>query len=250
MNCRMIRSAIIIFSFGVLPLLATSAQASSIYQSGFESPTYTVGGLDGQDGWSAFANATVQTSTVFAGTQAASIEANGLSGQYVAAHALTYNSVANPDAQVDITGEFFISTAGSGTNWDIAAVLGNAGFIGQLTVVDSSFVQLGIVSANLGNVPISRGVWNSFDMILNYATDIQSAYINGTFVGQGSFASASTTLDDYNFGINGTSGSDTLSLDDLSITAVPVPSSALMGVALLGGLMVAQTIRRRQPVEA
>jgi MYXO-CTERM domain-containing protein len=249
MKSPFVRSITIgLFSLVALAALAVPARATSVYQTGFESPTFAVGGLNGQDGWLAPAAATVQTSTVFAGAQAATFDANGVAGQSLAARFVAYDSAGNPEQRVDIRGEFFISAAGAGTNWDVAAVDGNAGFIGQLLIFNSSVAVLGLANTTVGSLPVSRGVWNDFDMVLDYSTGIQSAYINGTLVGQGVFATPSTTLNIYEFGVNSAAGTDALSLDNLSITAspAPLPSVAVMGLALLGGLAVVRVSRRRR----
>jgi hypothetical protein len=237
-----------LLAIGLLAVRANSVRASTIYQTGFESPTYSVGALNGQDGWGAPSQVTVQNTTVFAGAQAATFNATGVTGQSIAGHALSYDSVGNPEARVDVTGEFFLSPTGTGTNWDVVGLLGNAGFIGQLLVIGSSNVTLGLANTAVGNVAVSKGVWNQFDMVLDYSTDTQSAYVNGTFVGQGAFATASTTLGSYGFGVNSAPGTDTFSLDNLDITAAPapLPSSAVMGLALLGGLAVVPVLGRRK----
>jgi hypothetical protein len=253
MRPAILRSILAFNAMGLLAVLAGPVRADSvIYQSGFESPTYSVGALNGQDGWNSKNDASVQTSTVFAGTQAASITAVGDTGVSLSNHSATYNSAGNADQQVDITGEFFLSTAGTGTAWDLAAVTGNGGFIGQLIFYDASgLVRLGLAGTLVGGFAVSRGTWNQFDLSLDYATQIQSAYINGSLVAAGPFATVNTTLTSYYFGINAlqnTTGTDTLSLDNLSITAVPLPASAIMGMALIGGLAATQANRRRKSI--
>ena len=244
MQFTLVRSAKVLLAIGLLAAGANTVQASTIYQTGFESPTYSLGALNGQDGWSAPSQATVQNTTVFAGTQAATFNATGVTGQSFAVHGLTYNSAG--EQRIDVTGEFFLSSTGTGTNWDVAVIFGTTGFIDQLAVVDSSFAIFG-TNKFVGDVPVSKGVWNSFDTVLDYAAGTQSAYVNGTLVGQDTFAPVSINL--FAFGVNDAAGTDTLSLDNLDITvAAPLPSSSVMGLALLGGLAIVPVVKRRKAV--
>jgi hypothetical protein len=244
MRRTFLRSAASLFALGLISAAVNSARADTLYQTGFESPTYTVGALDSQDGWFNAATATVQNTTVFAGQQAATFSSAGLSAQDLAIHNVT-NTITAPDQIITISGEFQVS-ATDGTVWDVAALAnGSGGFLGQIIESNGS-VRLGLASTSVGNIAIASGVWNSFDVTINTATETQAAFINGTFLGQGALAN-NTPFGRYSFGINSGFGhSDTLSIDDLSITAsTPLPSSASMGMILLGGMAVVQLVRRR-----
>lgn len=66
----------------LIPLLLFSQDIP--YSTGFESPTYTAGSLDTQDGWSVEAGtATVQTTKKHSGTQAVELEADTTIGRLV-----------------------------------------------------------------------------------------------------------------------------------------------------------------------
>jgi hypothetical protein len=247
----LVPSAGALLAIGLLAMGANSVQAQTtitVYQSGFESPTYSLGALNGQDGWFNMpSQATVENTTVFAGGQAAGFNATGLTGQTLGGHSLTYDPTGL--RFVDVTGEFFLSPTGTPTNWDVADFVGKSGgFIDQLVVVNSSVAELG-TNVFLGNVPVSKGVWNSFEMTFDYTTDIKSAYVNGTFVGQGGMGPDPIAL--YAFGVNSAPGTDSMFLDNINVTVtVPEPSSAVIGLALLGGLVIVPVLRRRKAFHA
>jgi hypothetical protein len=167
-----VRSASALLAIGLLAAAASSVQAqttSTVYQTGFESPTYSLGALNGQDGWFDMpSQAAVENTTVFAGGQAAGFNATGLTGQTLGGHSLTYDATGLQF--VDMTGEFYLSPTGTPTNWDVAGFFGKSGgFIDQLVVFNSSVAELG-TNVFLGNVPVSKGVWNSFEMTFDYTT--------------------------------------------------------------------------------
>jgi hypothetical protein len=110
---------------------ATGAQAATIFSTGFEPPDYTTGALAGQQGWFG-SGGTVETGTVFAGVQAVGYDTTGVSTQVV-------NAVGVPTAGqgslVQVSDEFFVAAVNGFANWDALAVIGNAGFVGQLGLV-------------------------------------------------------------------------------------------------------------------
>ncbi len=229
------------------------ASAAIIYQTGFEPPTYTLGTLSGQDNWSSSSIPVVQNGTVLSGTQAAEFDASLLpSGQSVILHPLAYSSVGNPEPLVRIQEAFFLSTTGRHSIWDVIAVGGNNGFIGQVLVAANDTALLGLASTTVGSVPVTRGQWNLFELDLNFQTQMQSAFVNGVFIGQGAFAHPTTSLASDAFGVNFFPGSDQAFVDDLSVTssaltalAIPEPSTLAILGSSLAGLMAGPWWRRR-----
>ncbi len=79
-------------------------------------------------------------------------------------------------------------------------------------------------------------------MDFNFATGIQSAFVDGALIGTGSIATASTDVDAIEIGINSAGGSTAQGfVDNLSLTSgVPEPSTWAMllagfaGIGLLG----------------
>ncbi len=216
------------------------ASADIIYQTGFESPSYSLGTLAGQNNWGNSSIPVVENTTVLSGSQAVEFDASLLpSGQNVIAQPLSYNSVNNSQALVRIQEAFFLSATGTTSVWDVMVVVGNNGFIGQLGVRNNN-IGLGLANSGVGSVPVMRGQWNSLELDLNFQTQIQSAFMNGIFIGEGSFSNPTTSLGFVEFGVNQSPGTDQAFFDNLSITssAVPEPSTlviGLLGVALAGG---------------
>ncbi len=222
----------------VLVFAQQGARGATIYQTGFEPPTYSVGQLVGQNGWTDSTIPVVETTTVFSGSQAAGFNASAdTSGQSLARQPISYSSVGNPSQLVRFQAEFFVSAAGvSSTNWDVIAVFGNTGFLTQMIVFDNT-VAFGTLNASLGFLPMIRGQWNSYEIDINYSNDVVSGYINGTLIGSGSLSVPDTTATSFAWGINGSPGTDMGYIDNILITsssAVPEPSSVILaGIAIL-----------------
>jgi hypothetical protein len=221
-------------------LLTPALNAGTLFSTGFEPPTYTLGALSGQDGWTNSATPVVENTVVFAGSQAVAYDSTGVTGQNLAVHPVTYNSATDPDQIVVFDAEFMESPTGNNPTWDVFGVVGGAGFIAQLTV-QSGKAQFGPDGhGTVGAVPVTAGVWDDYQLVLNFATGTASAYVDSTFIGSGAFTSPSTTLTSFNLGVNSLLGAtDTATgyYDNISVTATPEPGSVgfvLAGLALLG----------------
>ncbi len=225
----------------------TPLAADTLYTSGFESPAYTLGALSGQDGWFEFSSnaATVETATVFAGSQAVDYNAAGATGQDGAFHPLSYSSVGNASNLVELDMEFQQSVAGTSSTWDVFVADGSSGFLGQLLVLPDGDVTLGLASSTVGSVPIARGAWNDFQYFFDFSNQTMTAYVNSELIGSGAFANPSTDLTSVGFGVNSLPGTDSAFYDNLTVTsaaATPEPGSAALVLAGIGAFV---TIRRR-----
>uniref|UniRef100_Q02BH6 Conserved repeat domain n=1 Tax=Solibacter usitatus (strain Ellin6076) TaxID=234267 RepID=Q02BH6_SOLUE len=215
-------------------VLAPAAKAGVLLKTGFEStetPPYVTGPLVPQNGWFVqTGNVTpiVQTNTVFAGTQALQINASGLTGQNIVRHLLTDPA---PEKSVVYELHFQQSAAGTPSSWGVISVFGNAGFLGQI-LVDGTNASFGAAS-----VPVSRGVWHDYQVVVNFGTATVSAFVDGTLIGSNS-TGGSTQVVLLDLGVNGFPGTDTGFYDSISvinqapsITKSFIPST----VALNGG---------------
>ncbi|HUK07188.1 MAG TPA: PEP-CTERM sorting domain-containing protein [Stellaceae bacterium] len=81
-------------------------------------------------------------------------------------------------------------------------------------------------------------------MDINFATDTEAGYVDGTLIGTASFNPANTALIDVDFGINNTNGAAVSQayFDNLSVS-VPEPSSLVL---LFSGLAGLGALRRRR----
>ena len=94
-------------------LISATASAGTIYQTGFESPTYLLGGLNGQSGWTISTVPIIETSIVHSGLQAVQFDASGLGGPSIAFRPLSYNSLIDPNQLVVAQSQVELSTTGT-----------------------------------------------------------------------------------------------------------------------------------------
>jgi hypothetical protein len=137
---------------------------------------------------------------------------------------------------VEFTVDFGSFTNSTTSIFDVLGVGSSAGFLGQLLVVNG-FAKLGLASTTVGAVAITPDVYSHFVFDFDFASQIQTAYVNGTFIGSGAFAAAATDLTRFSFGQNsGNLGAGNFAdWDNLKVTSVPEPESlALFGIALAG----------------
>ena len=213
-----------------------------VFQTGFESPTYTTGALSGQGGWSGSVGV-VENTFAFAGSQAV-IFSGATSGQPLDRHSLSYNSLTDPNFVVDVSVEAYI-TGHSGEVWEALAVDANTGFAGQIRITTGGDAVFGLASSSIGSVPVALNTWNQFSMLFNFHNDTESAYVNGTLIGTAPFvAPGATALTQMQIGYNDalSASSDKAYFDNVQVDAsVPEPSSWL----LLGSIVGALGIRGR-----
>jgi hypothetical protein len=216
-----------------------AAHAQVLFQTGFEPPAYTTGALNGQNGWAAPSNGTVESSTVLTGSQAVQFLSSGLSTQSLISQPITYSSIGTLATLVKVQLDFQVSTSGTQSNWDGIAVQGSTGFLGQVVDVSGNF-GLGLASSIVGSIPVVRGVWHHLELDLDYSAQVLTAYIDGVLLGTGPFVHSSTTLSLLSLGVNSAPGSDLGYFDNVLVSAinptatVPALSSwGLVGLALL-----------------
>jgi hypothetical protein len=224
-------------SLAAVALLSIGGAARAdyvLYQTGFEAPTYTAGSLNGQDGWSDSGGTQVETSTVFAGSQALSV---GLSSTDNPTHGLAYDSTTNPAAIVKLQIAFQVQ--GNQLNQaEGLSVFGDGGFVAQLIDLGGNFSLRGGPGIGAGDVAATTDVWYSLEMDLDFQTQAVTAYLDGTLLGTVAMASTTTSLEEFELG--GESGGfagETVYYDNFSatvVTATPEPSS--LALLAIGGL--------------
>jgi hypothetical protein len=91
--------------------------------------------------------------------------------------------------------------------------------------------------------PVNTGEWIDLELVLDFRTQTQEAFVDGVFIASAPFANASTELVQVEiFHINENEGP--FYVDDLSSSAVPLPAGLWM---LLGGTGVLVGVARRRP---
>jgi hypothetical protein len=232
-------------------LLTPTLNAGTLFSTGFEPPTYTLGALNGQNSWTNTTIPVVENTVVFAGSQAVAFDSTGVTGQNLAVQPLTYNSAADPDQIVVFDAEFMESPTGNDPTWDVFGVGGGAGFVAQLTVQNGK-AQFGPDGQGIvGAVPVTAGVWNDYQLVLNFATGTASAYVDSIFIGSGAFDNPTTTLTSFNLGVNSLlNGTDTATgyYDNISVTTT-APEPGSVGFVLAGLALLAARSRLRVATE-
>lgn len=231
---------------GVVCLLALPAPAMAVvvYSTDFESSEgYSTGDLAGQDGWvdgSACASAVVQTADVSSGSQAVevAVESDNWTGSRhkVITHSLTDPTAANPDVTII---------------QDVKLVTDEADF--AIAIYDGATMTNEIVLDFDGNILVNstdKGDWTSgwreLEMKLDFDNEkievkYDGVWITGAtpldFAASGGLTEIAILSDE--FYLSGSS----IFYDDLSIVAVPEPTTAV----LLAASMCVVLVARRRP---
>lgn len=172
-------------AIGFLSISAVSAFGSVIYPTGFENPPFTVGNINGQDGWGEF-NPTdsfdaVQTTFVKTGSQAAwVIPVNSSSVQTGMFHS---DSTTGP--LINLSADILLASSGIQNEWQFAGLGGGlTPFIGGIDVFADNSIH--VISAGFANVGLfSRDVWNHVDLVFNMTTQKYSFSLNGVSLATG-----------------------------------------------------------------
>jgi hypothetical protein len=228
----------------VLAASSLSLQASTIYSTSFEQPTFVPGNVTGQGDFAANLGSVdsssvgqVETGVSHSGSQSVAFNATGNAGQ-------------NLDT-LHLASPFFTATPGNGTvNVQMAAMFNgldpNSTFdifslssSDNFTFISQLLYHNGQVSFGGNSLSAAADTWNIYDLNLDFATMTTTAYMNGNYIGSEAFYLPAQDLAYIEFGINqaNNSGTATGYFDDLSVNTsqVPEPSSlVLLGTGILG----------------
>lgn len=224
---------------------ASIASPTVIYQTGFESPTYTVGNLTGQDGWAQFGNGlnTVQTGLVATGLQAALVDGRLASGQDG-----PFRSSPTVLPLISLSADIRLVSGANQRDWQFSAI-GPAlvGFSGGIDILaNGDILAISNGFAVIGN--FSRDVWHNVNVQLDYSTQKYDLLLDGVTLATGvAFCGSNAgctgaflpSYDSVIFDTFGTGGDDFGAIDNLKVQTfergVPEPTAiALLGVGLAG----------------
>lgn len=230
-----------------------AAQAGTVLLStGFESPAYANGQLAGQDGWTGPLDALVQSTTAASGQRALAVDTAGHSGQQLITHALSYNSVANPEQRVQFSVDFMLDGLSPAFVYlDSLVGWGNGGFLSQQVV---NGVTGQVCGFNPCNGPtLSTGQWYRLMMEFDFQTGTASNYVNGVLFSTGALNGNSTSLTLVGLGINSNvaSAGTTVFFDNLLVESVgnQVPEPGTLAL-IAGALLALGASRQRRGADA
>jgi hypothetical protein len=274
-NKSTIRNAVLTSAVAVLASASLASANTIIYQTGFESPDYSLGNLIGQNNWQQFdadlpfANVTVQDSIVrpiTGGSQAVKFQPMGPSADpytdftdvWSSDSAVSSAHIANEPIvriQWDMmrealsTGSGAAATTGGGA-WGIDVYDTNANNLALTISVYDDMIGPGIsgTDESLAQVFLdeasARGTWDTYAVEIDYTSRTYTVFINGNLVGSplALNAAADNGIGDVDF-LSWTRGTDSAYFDNLLITTNAVPEPASLSLVAAAGMLLAR--RRR-----
>lgn len=246
-----------LISLGMFAALASSASASILYQTSFESPEFALGNINGQSSWSADAGTIANTAGgARTGTQYARMLGSNFTAASTARWAWDTSSSLNAAALASAP----IVRASVWTQ--MSGNPGTRSFTAGLDCYDASIARIGLIfigsdgSVNIidGNGVssssaaglINPGNYHKLTIEMNFATQTSKFFVDNIDTGViGGFAATDFADAD----VRGTRGTGTgganfeMRFDDYIIENEAIPAPGAFAVLGLGGLVAAR--RRR-----
>ena len=242
-----------------------------IFQTGFESPNYSIGNLIGQNNWTQFdadvpsANVTVQSGVVrpvTGGLQAVRFQSMGPSGDPFTDFTDVWTSDSAIDAAhlvnepiVRIQWDMMRGALAPGETptaaWGVDIYDTNAfNLVATISAYDDEIgPAVSGTDDNLEQVFLAdgsaRGTWDTYLVEMDYTTRTYTVSLNGLQIGPALTinAAADNGIGDVDF-LSWTRGTDSAYFDNFSITTHAVPEPATLGIAGITGLLLARRTRR------
>ena len=219
-------------------LTAALAQAGVVYDSnGFEPNTFVLGSLSSQDGWTATGSATVENFLVQSGSQAVAILSD-TSGY----EALRVSPDAAPIVVLSVGVNLLLNPTAAST-WGLVGLNPSGNPLGGILILPDGTLQMVSPGGGTTTPLITRGAWNTVQLLLDFGTSSFDVFLNGTAVQTGvPFANTGTFLTGAVASTGG--GGDLLFLDNYAVTDVPaVPEPSTLALLIVGA--TAFTVRFR-----
>ena len=147
--------------------VASSVHAGDVYTTGFESPTFALGPLGGQDGWASSGASIVQNTKVLTGAQAAQIFPGDI------AQAPFW---AGRSGLVEIAFDVMFTSAAATSRWDMP-------FFGVSLLAGGVFVEAGGAIKASPNVDsglvIVRDDWTNFRILCDLSAQTYCVIVDG-----------------------------------------------------------------------
>jgi hypothetical protein len=250
--------------FGVFALVCGPIKATTLYEAGFEQPTFATGPVAGQDGWSFFASggsSTANVENVFAATGSQALEVDPAGGQ---AQAGPYKQVTTSASSVIQSASIYIGSSTTQSEWQFAALDSSFQFAGGIRINPNGSIDE--ISAGFNSIgSFALNSWNTVSLLLDYATQTYSIDLNGTSLatniamcGDNSTCTSGNTLSGYSYGFflfcdeaticsNGAiNANDIAYLDDYSVSSTPLPAALPLFGTSLGALALFASSRKRK----
>jgi hypothetical protein len=240
-----------------LAVFAVGAQAQ-VYSTSFEAPTFSVGDLEGQDGWTTTNTAqptwTVSTDRAKTGTQSVKWSDAGVTtGTSSFAWRDVSSFATNPVPALNASFSVFIEQNSAASrrfgfdvfydtgDWTRLVIDKNTGVFANTNIGSSTLSQVG----TLGTAAAGR--WVDISVSIDFVTRAVSAKVDGINIAMPSLSAATTEATDIDLfrGLNNPVTGDTglAYFDDVTYQAVPEP--ATMALLALGAVVANRRRNKR-----
>ena len=221
--------------------------AETLYSTSFEAPEFSEGPLTteepptGQGGWEFSFGTQPTVTSAFSRTGDQSLVVSG-TGSFGQAQLLGPFSTAA--SQISIKYSVYLDEASDWSNTFITWGFSAPGtFLGQIPIRNGNEVVLRPADADLFPTAIDLGSWIDLELVFDFPSQTQEGFLNGASIGSTSFPDPATQLDlGQLFFTNFDENDITFYVDDMSITAVPEPTS--ISLLAMAGLLFPLRLRR------
>ncbi|HEX7946829.1 MAG TPA: PEPxxWA-CTERM sorting domain-containing protein [Phenylobacterium sp.] len=235
-------------------LAGSAAQATVIYSSDFEAPTYTTGLLAGQDGWATFgsgAAVTVDDGFAISGAQSAKITGSAAGGQTG-----PYHGNHSAIDKITVSADILLTSSMADRSWQFSAIgAGLVGFTGGIDI-DAGTNNIRAITNGFGVIGVfSRDTVHTVDLLLDYGTSTYGVRLDGTTLATGlAFCgdngpcngSGPVEYDSLLFDTFGAGGGDAGYIDNILVQSTAVPEPAAWALMLAGFGLGGAALRRRK----